>query len=340
MALTAENIADLVSTTLRDLGKGKWSDLTSDIQKFYAMPQMLKEKKVGFDSGYGIQWNVMLGTSGAARNVGLYQTDNVNVADRMTTANVPWRHTTTDFAIERREVLMNKEASRIVELVKVRRADAMVDLAKRMEIDFWSKPDSSSDVTTPYGLKYWIVNNATEGFNGGNPTGFATCAGIDASTVTQWRNWSSQYTNVTRDDLVSRVRKAMTYCDFRPPVETSSYAPGKVEWALYTNYDVLGTLETLLEDQNENLGNDLASKDGQVMFRRCPVYFVPQLDSDTADPIYGIDWSVFKPVFLKGDYMYEHTEKAPSQSNVTVTHIDTTYNYECRDRRRLFVVYK
>jgi len=341
MALAAENIADLVTTTQRELGRLKWTDLASDLQEYIALPKLMKGEKVQFDSGTEIQFNVMTDYSDAAENVGLFATDNVNVQDAMATAHVPWRHTTTNYAFDRREVAMNREPSKIVDLVKARRAMAMIGLTVRFEADFWSKPATSADVVKPYGIKYWAPTNATEGFNGGDPSGFtAGAAGLASATYTNWQNWTAQYTDVTKPDLITKWRKAATYTNFKSPIDINDYNKGN-KYGYYTNYDVIGELETLLEDQNDNLGNDLASKDGLTIFRRQPVTWVPHLDSDSTDPIYGINWGVFYPVFLKGEYMVEtNSQKAGNQHTVLNSFIDCTYNYKCCDRRRLFVLYK
>ena len=336
MALQAGDIADLVTTTLRELGRLKWTDLATSIQEYIAMPQLLKKNKISFDSGYGIQWNVMVSTAGTARDVGLFQTDNLNIADGMKTCNIPWRHTTCNWSFEEREVAMNREPARIVELVKTRRAGAMIDLAELMETDFWGKPTSSSDTVKPYGIDYWLVHNATEGFNGGLPSGFTDVAGLDPTAYTRWKNWSAQYTNISRDDLVTKWRKAATFTQFKPPVDLTQYASDS-KYGYYTNYSIIGPLETLLEDQNDNLGNDIASKDGQVLFRRIPVTWVPKLEANTRNPIYGINWGTFSPVFLKGWYMKESgPETAPNQHTVQSVHVDTTYNWRCVDRRKNF----
>lgn len=339
--LQAADIGDVVKTTLRELGRLRWTGIQSDLQEHVALPKMLKKERVKFSDGYEIQFNVQYKLSGNAKNVGLYGSDSYNVSDTMATGSIPWRHTTTFYAFDRREMTMNSGASRIVDLIKTRRTDAMIDLAERMEIDFWGAPASSSDTTTPYGIDYWVVKNATEGFNGGDPSGFtAGAAGLATATYTRWKNWTYQYTNVTKDDLIRGWRNAATKTLFKSPVEFPDYNRGD-RYGYYTNYDVIQPLEELLEAQNENLGKDLASMDGAVMFRRNPVVWVPQLDGDSQDPVYGINWGVFYPVFLAGEYMKEQgPEKAANQHTVMKVDIDTSYNWCCKNRRRLFILNK
>ena len=339
--LQADDIVDLVKTTQRELGEMKWTEIATDIQEHVALPNLLSSEKVSFDSGYGVQWNLMIDHSGAARDTGLYAVDNVNVQDVMATANIPWRHVTTSYAIERREIAMNREPRRIVDLVKVRRADAMIGLAEHMERRFWQAPTGPNDDRI-FGVGYWAVYNATAGFNGQNPTGFSDVAGLDSSSsdYSRWRNYTAQYSAVTQADLIKKWREAAVKTLFKPLAAAAvpTYNGGD-RYGYYVNYNVLGTLEEELRQQNDNLGNDIAPKDGEVIFRRVPVTYVPYLDNASGDPVYGINWGVFQPVFLSGEYMRETgPEVASNQHTVMNTFVDCTLNIRCTNRRRLFVL--
>ena len=335
--LQADDIVDLITITQKDLGKMRWTDLSYDLQEYVALPSLLQKEKVAYGSGYGMQWNVMTGTSGATKDVGLYEVDSVNVADVMTTGSVPWRHMTTNYAIERREIAMNTGAAQIVDLVKIRRHDAMVDLAKHLETRFWAKPDTSADNLRIFGVPYWIVYNSSEGFNGGNPSGFSGgAAGLDSSTYTNWKNWTAQYSGT--GDLVTKWRKAATFTNFKTPHAAPSYGQA-ARYGYYANYAVIAELEDKLGGQNDNLGYDIASMDGRVVFRGTPVTWVPHLESFAGDPVYGINWSQFKPAFLSGEYLREEGPvKASNQHTVFQTHLDLTMNVMCTNRRGNFVL--
>lgn len=346
MALAAEAINDLINTTLKKFDKPNWTNLTTTIQNFVALPKILKKEKVVEESGTHVEWRVQIGTSGAAQNVGLYASITPNVGNTFQYANVPWRHTTTNYSFDRREFEMNSGESRIVNLIKGRRLDAFVDLAKKVEADFWSKPASSTDVTTPYGVKYWIVYNATDGFTGGDPSGFTSGAGgLDADSYPEWKNYCATYSSASsKTDLIAKWRKAATLTKFVCPVASEEPQQGRGEqrYGYYTNYTVISALETLAENQNDNLGNDMASKDGVVTFRRIPVEYVASLDSESsADPVVGIDWSVFHPVILKGENLREDPARTPSdQPTVSVKDVWLTYNYKCLSRRNNFLLAK
>lgn len=340
--LTTSDVADLIATTLKDLDKGKWTDLTGDIQEYYAMPNLLKKEKVKFKTGEQIAVNIMTDNNGQARWHGLHEPDNYNINDVMSNGSAPWRHGTWNYAFSRLEKEINSgDAEQIVDLVKTRRAAGFIAGAEMLENMFWSKPSTSADVTTPYGVRTYIVSNATEGFNGGNPSGFTNGVIFNSSTQTRWKNWTAQYTSVTPSDLVRKLRKAATKTMFKSPIEMSEIRNGALKRGLYTNYDVIEGLEEIVTAQNENLGNDIAKYDGTTIFRKNPVHDVPQLATDSQDPVIGIDWSTLVPVFLKGEYF---KESAPRQHPLihtdVVVDVDLTMNLICYDRRRQFIVNK
>jgi len=344
--LTAEDITDLVNTTQKNLGKMKLTDLTSDLQEHVALSQLMKKNRVGFDSGLAIQFNVLTNGDNNSRNVGLFDVDNVNQEDGTITGTVPWRHNVSGYAIDRRQILMNRTPAKILDFVKVKRYQQAVGFTKLMEENFWGEPDSSTDEDTPFGLKYWLVYNATEGFNGGNNTNFAAGpAAINRTTYPRWKNYTACYAAVSKIDLIRKWRKAATMCAFKPTIENApigGYSTG-ARYGYYTNYDVIGPLEESLEAQNESLGNDIASKDGLTLFRRVPVAYVPYLqDNDsTADPVVGIDWGVFKTIFLSGAYMTETPlAKNALAHNVLESFLDSSYNFVCYDPRRCMLLAK
>lgn len=344
--LQADDVVDLIRTTLKELGRLKWEDISLDLQEYIVLSQLLKKEKVGYESGYGIQFDIKYRVGNQAKMTGLYATDDVDVDNFMAQGSIPWRHTTTNWALDRREISMNKEPARIVNLIEARRINALQSMAVLMESEFWAKPNTSANAKDLFGIDYWAVYNATEGFNGGDPSGFTSgCAGLPVATYENWKNYSGQYTSVTGADLIRKMRKALTMTNFTPPVPGVPSFTGQNRYGLYTTYDVIGAMEELLEAQNDNLGNDLASKDGAVTIRRIPVTYVPYLDSNstkaTADPIYGIDWSAFQPIFLQGEYMTETPNKpTATQHTVHVTFLDATLNYICRNRRKLFLLAK
>lgn len=335
----AENLGDLTTITLRDLGRLKWTDIATDLQEHYATSHVLRKGRVGFDSGYGIQWNVRPTPGSQAKFTGLFEVDDVNIPDVMTTGNAPWRHLQVKYAIERRELAMNRNPARIVELIKIRRATAMVDMADLIEQKFWGAPSGASD-DSPFGIDYWVVGNASAGFNGGNHASFSGGpGGIDRDTFARWKNYTDRYVTINKADLMRKLRRASRLTGFMAPYpsEVQEYNTGD-KYSYCTNIDVLEQIEEMAEAQNDSLGPDVASMQDRTLFRKRPIDWVPELDSDTQDPIYGINWGVFKAVFLRGEYMVETVVTGAPQHTTIRTFIDSSFNFVCYDPRRLFIV--
>lgn len=337
-ALAVSQIADVITTTLRDLGKPRFVELATPFTKLTAMRNLLHRNRVQFESGTGFNWDAMIADSGSAANVGLAAPDNVDIDDFMATAVADWRYSTANYGLIGQVVSMNREPARIVDYVKTRRIGTLISLAVLMENNFWGPPVAVNDLLTPWGVNTWIVKSATEGFNGLAPAGY-TVIGLNPTLYPNWANWTYQYVTVSIDDLIRHWRKAATRTDFAPPVDGIPTFNTGDDYEFFTNYAVYGLLEEILTSQNDNLGTDLASMDGKPMFRRAPVYYIPRLDSDTTNPIYGLNWGWFKTFVLQDWWLKEtHIPNYPGSHTVAANFLDLAYNFVARNRRPMFVL--
>lgn len=340
LTLADSDIRDLATGTLKELGRLRFNQIATRFQRYEVMSRIMKKDKVQFEDGTGIQRNFMVDENGAAKMVGLYATDTRNQTDVLSTVDIPWRHTNTHYLWERRELLVNNGKSRIVPLMKMRRAAAMISLAALMETEFWNKPSDSTDKLHVFGVPYWIVKNATLGFNGGAPTGFASGAGNLLHD--RWKNYTGQYVGVSKPDLIKKMRKAHRLCDFQSPTDIPDFREGAGDdYRIYMNETTISSYEDLAEGQNNNLGRDLAPMDDTTAFKRNPVRYIPYLDSDTTNPVYMINFADFYPVFLKGDYLREaDPDNSGGSHNTWYVDIDLTWNVLCTNRRGQAVFYQ
>lgn len=338
-------LLDLAALTQDAYGKHKWTDMTSDLQRHIAMPKVWRQKKVRSEPGLKVQFNIMTKTSGASRNTQFYDVDDLAMVNVMTSGEVGWSLLTTNYIFDKREIDFNRGSAQLVDLMKVRRADMHLDFARLMEEQFWGMPANSADKNKTFGVPYWIPwgSPTTGGFSGGDPPGFSGgAAGVTVAAVPRWQPWVNIFAKVSKDDLIEKMREAVYQTDFQPPIDLPQYSAGQ-STGIYTVYTVLRQFERALEKQNDNLGNDLASKDGQTLFRRIPVEAVPYLDVTMAsqEPIFGIDWADFQPTFRTGWFMKEDKpEKAPNAHTTVVVHMDTTLQYIGRNRRRHWRIQK
>jgi len=341
--LTDQEIKDLVAGTMHEMGPPRFQQVAQNLQEYEVMEKWLREDKVTVDNGIGIQRALMTKLAGAAKHLGLAEVDDVDITDLMDQINVPWRHADTYWAYERRELLMNRGKALIFKVIQPRRVGAMIDLAEELESKAWSCP-AVDDKVLPMGVPYWVVTNATTGFNGGAPAGHTTVGGINPTTTPKWRNFTGTYGAVSKADMIKTLRKMHRKCRWRSPVTIQDFrGPVGEKYRCYTDEETLSNIEDVGEAQNENLGRDIASMDGTIVFRKHPIVWIPQLDETppAANPFYMINHATFYPVVLEGDYLREtKPEKKGDQHNVFVVFVDLSYNFICIDRRRNGVVYK
>lgn len=345
MGLQAEQIADIVAMVKDAEDRGTYTLLTTELQKYPAMRQLFKGKGRQEKGGEQLSFNAMVASNESAQTTSLFAEIDVAQADLFKKGRIPWRHVTNFYAFDEREPELNSRPDDLVDIVKGRRTDCFVSLAVKFEDWFWEKPTGSeaSDDAPIFGVKYWVcrVNTDTGGdFQGGDPSGYTSgCAGLASATYDQWQNYSVGYSAVNEDDFVARLDKAAWECDFTNPVAI----PGDVSssYGFYTVYSVLASLRAIARNRNDNLGFDISSRNPTYMGNQ--VEAVPYLTKNdaTENPFYGIDWSVFKPTFLRGEWMKEITVQRPGKQHRTVViFVDSTLNIECKNRRKLFVIYK
>lgn len=341
--IQAAQIADLMTFTLEQYKKDKFTDLMSPYQKTRAFKRIYRQKKVKNEDGDGtsITFNLLTDTNGSFRFVGLGFTANLSTNGNVLQGNIPWRGWTYNWWVDGAEPSMNKGPAQIVDIMKTRLFQAVGDMIKGVEVALWRAPSTTSD--NVLGIPYYIVKSATaatyannDGFNGLVPSGHTTVANINPTTYPRWRNYSDAYTAVTKDDLVRKLRRAAEKTDFMPLVDDEPIYDTGMDYGWYTNYSVYGSLVEVAESQNDDLGPDVAPMDGgKIMFRRAKLDWLPALEDDTTGPIYGIDWGTMYAARLNG--WWEKVIKVPlnpQQPTVAATHFVTRTNLICTDRRK------
>ena len=343
MGLAFSEIADAVLLTQNKLIKrGAFIDMQTDLTDHIAVRHMWKDRQKQFEGGENWEFEVQMDHNHSARTVGLYETDGSSMTDTMVKGEVPVRLVNAHYIFDLREKAFQRGGTQIVNLVKTRYVGMMVSFYELLEGILWSKPTDSSDVKTPYGITYWITKSATTGFYGVNPAGFSDGrGGISSSDYSRYANYTARYAAVTKADLLRKLRQAHRKSRFRSPVSHSQPIVGGMGNGIYTNDSVIGLLEEILEDQNMNLGNDIASKDGKVLFKSTPVQYAPKLDDDSQNPVYLLDWKWLAVGVMAGwannlsaPYM------VPGKHNVRRVDLDASLNMVCTDLRRQAVLSK
>jgi hypothetical protein len=335
MPLTDANIADMITTTLHDLGRNRFHQIAQDLAEYLVLPQLLKKGNVRIQrSGIGIKETLMTKTGGSARWVGLNEEDSVTYTDVLDGLTVVWVRLTDNMSWERRMLLENRGEARINNVIKPQRVAMMLRIADALEEGFFAAPDAS-DTKKPWGLKYWLVKNTTTGFNGGLPSGFTTVGGVNITTSPTFKNYTAQYTNVTKADLIKKMRTAHRKTNWRSPFKTSQMmSEFGARRQIFLNEATISNIEDVGEGQNENLGRDVASMDDNIVFKKHPFVYSRYLDEDTTNPLYMTDTETIKPVVLKGDFLREtDAMRSPKQHNTFEVHVDLSINFVMTNRR-------
>ena len=342
MSLNAKSITDLVLATQEKLiNRGAFLDMQTDLQDHVAIREMWKAKRKKFSGGLDWRFDAQIDHNHSARAVGLYEPDASGMNDTLIKGIVPPRHINAHYIFDVREPALQQGGVSVVDFVMSKKVAMQVSFFELLEHYLWNKPTDSSDVKTPWGIPYWITkgSNGEEGFVGGNPAGFTGGrGGIDSGTYTRYKNYFADYADVSKTDLLRKMRKAHRQTQFRSPVSHSNPSMSMGN-GIYTTDSVIGILEELLEDQNMNLGNDLASKEGKSVFKGTPVQWAPKLDEDTQTPVYMLDWKHLGVGVLAG---WEDNLTAPymvaGKHNVRRVDMDVTLNMCGLDIRRQAVL--
>ena len=342
MGLNFSQIADAALLTQNLMVKrGAFVDMQTDLTDHVAVREMWKARKKVFDGGEAWDFSVQMDHNHSTRAVGLYEQDGSSLADTMVRGEVQPRHINSHYIYDLREKAFQRGGTAIVDLLKTRYVAMMVSLFEYLEEKLWTKPTDSSDLLTPYGIAYWVTRSATEGFNGGNPSGFTSGrGGISTDTYPRFANWTAQYATISKQDLIRKMRKAMRLIGFKSVVNHSQpeMLSGR---GIYMNEETLGLFEEQAEAQNMSLGNDLASKDGRTLFKSTPLTYVPYLDSDSTDPVYMLDWRWLAIGVMPGwENNLGEPYMVPGKHLVRRVDHDATLNTICTDPRRQAVITK
>lgn len=366
----ADGSTDIVKATAELLIKqGAFTNLLSDLSEYAIVKRIMPRHKKVFAGG--LDWTFMAAIdaynngNNTAKFTGLFEDDAYNRKNVLVQGKVSPRFLTANYVYDKREPVLNSgEASKskmlaIVEFVKLQMELMYQSAFDLLETTFAGVgPTYADDKVTPHGLAFYIQKqsnanaglHADGGFDGGDPSLPASassatptaCPRCNISTTTygRWANWCAQYAAVSKDDLVKKMRIASHKINFKSPLSLTdpTLSTGR---DILTNLAVIQELETILEAQNMNLGNDVASKDGKVLFKGAPVDYIPVLDNDSQDPIYMIDWKTLVFGTIAGwDKKVSAPKEDNTQHNTMKGFLDMSCEMVCTNLRNQAVIAK
>ena len=343
MPLMPKEVDDLVLLTQNKLIKqGAFVDLQTDLTDYVGVRELYKRHQKKFSGGLNWEFEAQVDHNHSAGFRGLYENDGASMRDTFIQGLVGPRFVGAHYVYDVLEPILQRGGISVVDFVHAKYTSMIVSYWELMENAIWGKPEDSSDKKTPYGVAFWVTKGLTEGLTGLNPVGFTDGrAGISSIAQPRWANWSAPYAAVSKEDLVRKMRRGHRQTQFRSPVSHATPDLGNMGNGIYTNDSVVSVLEEILETQNMNLGNDVASKDGKTLFKSTPITYAPKLDEDSSDPVYMLDWKTLALGMLDG--WMEHTSApavVPNKHTVRAVFLDSGFNMICTNLRKQAVFYK
>ena len=272
MPLMPDTLDDFVELTLKKFRKGKWVDIISDLQHHWFFDRFVNGSKGDTEKGgQKLAHKIQVSNQDNFQDFELFGVDAASVGDNMQNVESEWWMGTDNWSYDvNEEEFQGDDETQIVDLLKTREHGMYVNIAEKMETRTWvapTGPASSNDPRKPLGIPYWIVKNATEGFNGGLPGSWTDVGGLSPTTYPRWKNYTFSYSDYTENDLFKKMRKAVEFCHFRTPHSFAQLDKGMPDWSFATTYTVYERAEYLVGQRNDNLGNDLASFKGKPLFK-------------------------------------------------------------------------
>lgn len=310
----------------------------------YLAPQFMKADAEEVEGGTGFEWRVLTGNNGSARQTKPFASRSSNQSDNFVVASMPWRLTQWSWQYEYHQILANSGSrTKIVKFLNGERLKGHLAGLDHIEGQVWSAPTSSADDLNIWGVPYWVVSNATEGFNGAEPSGFSDRGGISSTTYTNNKNWTGTYSAVSKTDLIKKIKRAALRTGFKIPsgFNVPNVANEKPRWQMFVGTDLKLDLEIASEQQNNQLGNDLASTQDATTLNRMKFTHVPYLDnSSLTGVLYMLDRNSFGCKILAGDNFREKEPEAYHEnSDVMTVYTTVMWNMCCTEVRKQAVLY-
>jgi len=349
--LAPTDIDDLVTATYNtSLKKRTWNDVSLTKQRHTITDRFFNGKKMAFKSGPQVTWKLQYRNINGGRFIGLFERDVHAVGNVLLSGNCPWAIAQNNYTYDVMEAdFQSSEPDVLVDAILVREHQMYNGWFEMLEDAFWmapTAPASSSSAQRVFGLPFWIQKHATEGFNGGNPSGFSAGAGnIDTSTYSGWKNYTGTYGGVSRQDLIAKLIKATEFCRFIPAHAYPSTASPDPRYMYYTVFSVFEAANQYLDARADNI-RDLSGAVSRPTFKSTPIEWVPALTNsdsaayDSQSPFYGVDWGSMELYFLKGK---ENVRTGPvpvaDMVNVRSVFVQSQLQLVCNNRRSNFVFY-
>ncbi len=327
---------------------GEWQDISLPLQEYMFAARLFDKAQKAEMGGERCKWKLETDYADNFQVVELYHRDSSDRKDVLTEGEMPWAMTTTNYHYDLDEAIFKRGLPEIVDYISLREKGLMKSFFAGMEnLMFGDGPTSATQRPMPPAtLLYWIQASATEGFNGGDPSGWTGGAGsIPTADYPQWKNRTFSYAVVDHEHFVKPIVRSLDKCDFKPmPIGSNDIVPqGRFNWEILTTYSRVELLRDMLRAGNDNIKNDLGTWLNTVTIRNVPVNWVPawtnssSINARTDGIVLGVNWATFKWYYQSGRNMRKRKPfQHPEMSLVRVRCMDDSGQIVCFNRRANF----
>jgi hypothetical protein len=328
---------------------GKWQDISLPLQEYKFASRLFDQAKKDEMGGENCKWKLETDYADNFQVVELYHRDSSDRKDVLTEGSMPWALTTANYHYDLDEAVFTRGLPEIVDYISLREKGLNKSFFAGMEdLMFADGPTGPSQRPMPPAtLLYWLQASATEGFNGGDPTGWGDvgAGNILTGSYENWKNRTFSYAVVDHEHFVKPIVRSLDKCDFKPmPIPMNDIVPqGRFNWELLTTYSRVELCRDMLRSGNDNIKADLGTWMNSVMIRNVPMTWVPawtnsnSINARTDGIVLGVNWATFKWYYQSSRNMRKRKPfQHPDMSLVRIRCMDDSGQIVCFDRRRNF----
>jgi hypothetical protein len=339
MPVTVHQIADMLTATLYDDSSNKISNIDPNLLRNHvAVRRLLDPAKVTLNGGKAVRFDLNVrGDDGSAEYVGAYKVEQCNASDFIVQGSEECRFAREKYTFDEQEEVFNKGKFAIVQHIKNRRQNAKIALIKKIETQFWGETAYANRGIQANGILNLLPYCATEGFVGTYATSYTTVHGVSPDTYTGWKSYGGPYAAITQEDLIIKMRTAWSKIHFEPPLDTMLIPDYKMgdRMGLYMNLSTVQQFENQLRLQNDSLGDDVAWESGRAKFKGTPLTEVAALESNTRNPVLGINWGLLNHWVQSGWWFKPKVMQAANQPLVVLALEYICHQIGTENRREL-----
>ena len=295
--------------------------------------------------GKALEGHVTLESEGNATHSGFWSQDDLIKKNINQRYRLGWAKATGGMMWNLIEQDINQSPAQIYDVWKQQYDSCVKDMVEEVLDAVINGQTSSSDTNRPMSVFQWIgmgTTGSTGGFTGyygcyndGNTPGTAfNKGGINATTYTDWANYFADHDGNTDDSLLTILDTATRKLNFQPPMIPEKLQVDKLNYACYTNDNVIKKLNAFFAKSDDNMGYRPDAHYGTPAFNRIPMVYCPPLDTANVsvygtDPILGLNHNFIYPVILKNWDFRITKQPANLRHTVMELYMDLVYQIWC-----------